>query len=503
MNTISSRLLNGVKTLGIVCNQWGDTGKGKFVDYFAAEWADIVARGTGGANAGHTIRVGDFSYAFHLVPSGMLHDKLNIIGSGVAVEPGTVLEELAALEQAKVSPDKLRISLNAHLVLPQHVVLDRVREAGNKDGAIGTTGRGMGPVFADHVARVGLVMNDLLNPDIFLRKLRQNLEEKVRILRTYDPEIVRQVMHQKILGDGMFYYPGDSNIFDVDAIAERYLAYGKMLRPFVADTDAILREALGKKRILLEGAQGNLLSVDYGTYPYVTSSDCSIQGLAKGVGIRERDVDLVLAIVKAFYMTRVGEGPFPTELGGEASARGCRNSTRALEAERYPNASLNDPNELVRGVAIRQVGQEYGATTGRPRRTGWLDLPLLRYSCAVTGSSNIILTKLDVMDGMEMFKVCAAYEYRGPDYIRGDRTFRTGDRLEVAVPDLEVMKHCVPRYVEFSGWKGPIRRARTLDELPRDLRGAITYLEAWAGVNVTLISVGPDREETIFVRPPR
>jgi adenylosuccinate synthase len=497
---ITPQLLNGVKTLGVVCDQWGDTGKGKFVDYFASEWADIVARGTGGANAGHTIRVGDFECAFHLVPSGMLHDKLNIIGSGVAVEPGALLEELAALERANISPGKLRISLSAHLVLPQHVVLDRVREAASKDGAIGTTGRGMGPVFADHVARLGLVVNDLLNPDVFPRKLRRNLEEKVQVLRTYDPEVVRQVMHQKILGEGAFYHP--EKIFDLDAITERYLKFGKALRSFVADTDAMLQEAAGKKRILLEGAQGNLLSVDYGTYPYVTSSDCSIRGLAKGVGLRDRDVDLALGIVKAFYMTRVGGGPFPTELGGEASELHCRAATRTSEAEGYPNASLNDPDEFIRGIAIRQIGSEYGATTGRPRRTGWLDLPLLRYSCKITGP-NVILTKLDVMDGMETFNVCTSYEYQGPDYVRGDHVFRAGDRITTAIPDLEVMEHCIPRYTVLPGWKGPIRGIRKCGQLPLELRAAISLLEVQAGVNVTLLSVGPDREDTIPVNPPR
>jgi adenylosuccinate synthase len=493
--------LKSVWTLGIVCTQWGDTGKGKFVDYLAAEWADVVARGTGGANAGHTIRVGDFECAFHLLPSGMLHDKLNIIGSGVAVEPGTLLDELALLSRAKISHGKLRVSLNARLVLPQHVVLDRVREASGKHGAIGTTGRGMGPVFADHVARVGLVMNDLLNPDIFWRKLRHNLEEKVRILKTYDPEIVRQVMHQKILGEGALHHSRE--IFDAHAITEWYLLFGKALRSFVADTDAILQEALGKKRILLEGAQGNMLSVDYGTYPYVTSSDCSIRGLAKGVGLRERDVDLTLGIVKAFYMTRVGEGPFPTELGGYSSANHCRMSNRESEAVGYPDATLDDPDEFIRGVAIRQIGHEYGATTGRPRRTGWLDLPLLRYSCAVTGDSNVILTKLDVMDGMQSFRVCRAYEYQGPDYVRGDRVFRAGDSITTAVSDLEVMEHCIPRYTELSGWEGPIRGIRQFEELPVQLRDAVHFLEREAGVNVTLLSVGPDRAETILVNPPR
>ncbi len=497
-----TKFLNNVQTLGIVCTQWGDTGKGKFVDYFAAEWADIIARGTGGANAGHTIRLGDREYVFHLVPSGMLHKKINVIGSGVAFEPGTALDELAMLGQANIASDTLRISLGARLVLPQHVALDRVRESAQAEGKIGTTGRGMGPVYADHIARSGLVVNDLLNPDIFVRKLKRNLEEKIKILGTYDPELVRAVLHQKILNGGEFYDPDQKKIFNIDAIASRYLDYGKKLRPLIADTDMMLRDAVGKKRILLEGAQGNLLSVDYGTYPYVTSSDCSIQGLAKGVGIREHDVDLALGIVKAFYMTRVGEGPFPTELGGERSAEHCRTATKATEVEEYPDASLDADDEFVRGVAIRRVGGEYGATTGRPRRTGWLDLPLIRYSAGRLTGPNVILTKLDILDGAASFKICDAYEYDGPDYVRGDRVFKKGDVIREAVPDLEVIKYCRPHYIEFPGWHETIRTIRRYAELPEELRNAVRFVEKEAGVNVAIISVGPDREETIVANQP-
>lgn len=497
---IATRLLDGVRTLAVVCTQWGDTGKGKFVDYFA-DWADIVARGTGGANAGHTIRLGDREYVFHLLPSGMLHDALNVIGSGVAVEPRTLLKELTTLRQEGISPDKLRVSLNARLVLPQHVAMDRVRESAQGGGRIGTTGRGMGPCYRDHVDRVGLAVNDLLNPDTFIRKLRRNLEEKVRLLRTYDPELVRLVMREDFLEGGIFYH--SQEVFDADAIAERYFGYAAELQEFVTDTDAILRQAVGKQRILLEGAQGNLLSVDHGTYPYVTSSDSSLQGLAKGVGLSERDVDLALGIVKAFYMTRVGEGPFPTELGGELSAVHCRTATREAEAASYPGASVNDSDDFVRGIAIRQVGNEYGATTTRARRTGWLDLPLLRYSAGQLTGPNVILSKLDVLDGAESFKICVEYEYTGPDYVRGDHVFRTGHVLRTAVPDLEVMRHCRPCYAEFPGWDGPIREIREFDKLPPELRQAVRFVERETGVNVTLLSVGSDREETIVVSPPK
>jgi adenylosuccinate synthase len=494
--------LGEVKTLAVRCRQFGDTGKGKFVDYFA-EWADIIARGTGGANAGHTIRVGDFEFAFHLLPSGMLHDKVvNIIGTGVAVEPGTVLAEMAALARANMLHDNLRISLNARLVLPQHVALDRVGEAAarKKGNAIGTTGRGMGPVFTDHVARVGLVMNDLLNPDVFVRKLRRNLEPKIRLLGTYDPEVVWEVMSQEILEGGAFYRSDE--IFDVDAIAERYLEYGKTLRPLIADTDAMMQAAVGRKHILLEGAQGDLLSVDYGMPPYVTSSDCTLRGLTKGVGLHAGDVDVDLGIVKFPYMTRVGNGDFPTEFGGKASAAHCSISTRELEAEQYPDASPNDLNEFVQGVAIRQIGNEYGATTKRPRRTGRLDLPLLRYACSIDNAPNVILTKPDVMDGADPIEICTAYEYQGPDYVRGERMLRAGDQILTAIPDSAVMEHCVPRYVQLPGWKSSIRGIRNWEDFPDNFIDAVRFVETRTGVNVTLISVGPDREETVFMKPP-
>jgi adenylosuccinate synthase len=498
MNGWMEKFLVGVNTLGVICTQWGDTGKGKFVDLFA-NWADLVARGTGGANAGHTIEADGKKFVCHLLPSGILHDKPNIIGSGVALEPGTVLEEVAMLEKAGERCGNLRIALNAKLVLPQHVLLDRVKESSARKGKIGTTGRGMGPVYTDHVARLGLTVNDLLNKDIFARKLWRNLEDKLRVLRTYDPSLVKEVLHQEILGGGKFYHP--TYILDVDAIVEQYLAYGRALRPFIADTDALVREAaVAGKRILLEGAQGNMLSVDHGTYPYVTSSDCTVQGLAKGVGLRERDVDLTLGIVKAFYMTRVGEGPFPTELGGGRSAEHCDVSNR--KAEEQMGGDLNDPDEFKQGIAIRQKGNEYGATTGRPRRTGWLDLPNLRYSKRFAGP-NVILTKLDVLDGAISYKICTAYTYTGPDYVFGERTLRSGDVLKVMIPDIEVMRHCEPVYEELPGWDEEIRHVREYADLPDELRVGVDFTEEEADVNVSILSVGPDREETIFVKPPR
>ncbi|MBI2623398.1 MAG: adenylosuccinate synthase [Candidatus Liptonbacteria bacterium] len=493
------KFLGNATTVAVVCNQWGDTGKGKFVDLLSG-WADVIARGTGGANAGHTIRIGDRQHIFHLIPSGILRDtegKINVIGSGTAFDPRAACEELAVLEKAGLSYGNLRIAHNARLVLPQHVVLDRVRES-NAGGRVGTTGRGIGPVYADHYARVGLFVNDMLNPEVFARKLKQNLREKLTILRNYDPEVVRRVLEHPHAGGGRFW--NKEAIFDTAAIMEAYREYGARLRVMVADTDSMVRTMREQgKHILLEGAQGNLLSVDIGTYPYVTSSDASVRALAQGVGLRERDVDLALGIVKAFYMTRVGEGPFPTEIGGAESAAWCNTSgiTKATEEEQFPDADVNDAVPFRQGVGIRRAGAEYGATTGRPRRVGWLDLPLLRYSKHYTGQE-VVLTKLDVLDACKEIKICTAYEYGGPDYQFGAETLRAGKKLEVAVPDTEVMAHCAPVYAAFPGWCIPIRSMRSHRELPKQLLDIIRFVEREADVHVRAVSVGPDREETIF-----
>ncbi len=496
------KFLKDAKTVAVVCDQFGDTGKGKIVDLLSASWADIVVRGTGGGNAGHTISVGTEKHVLHLVPCGILHEQaMNVIGSGVALDPKTFLDEVDVLSRAKISVNKLAVSSLAHLVLPYHIALDRVREASLGTGKIGTTGRGIGPTYTDFVNRTGLVANDLLNPDVFRKKLAKAIDESVRILRTYDPAVVREVMRQEILGRGAF-YKDEKIIFDVPAIVAQYEKYGSALREFVRDTDALVREAVGKKNILLEGAQGHLLSLRYGTHPFVTSSDCSVGGLAEGSGMSVRDVDFALGLVKAPFMTRVGEGPFPTELGGEGAAVHCRNATRETEAKEYPNPSLNDKDDLIRGIAVRKVGNEYGATTGRARRTGWLDLPMLRYA-ARTNGPNVVLTKVDIADGTDVLKICESYIYDGEPYEWGGHKYQKGDALQVAVPDLYIMEHVRPQYTEIKGWKGPIGDIRTFDDLPKEVKNMVALLEKRAGVNVSLISVGPDREATVAGNPPR
>jgi len=496
-NNKFEEFLKEVKTLAIVCNQWGDTGKGKFVDYFS-EWADIIARGTGGANAGHTILINGKKFVFHIVPSGIIHDsegKINIIGKGVAFDPRVVKEELEALDEAGISYNNLKIAYNAKLVLPQHLVMDRIRESGSDKTKIGTTGRGIGPVYADYVSRIGLTVNDILNKEVLIKKIKKNLFDKIKLLKCYDKEAIKEIIHHPHLSNGKFYNPDE--FLDVNVIVEAYYEYGQFFKEMICDTDKLLKDSLGKKKILLEGAQGILLSVDYGSYPYVTSSDPSIQGLVRGVGLGEKDVDLVLGIVKAFYMTRVGKGPFPTELGEEKSEEWCNTHTKTNEEEEFGKATVNSEDEFEQGVGIRFSGGEYGATTGRPRRTGWLDFPLLRHSIKINGS-DVILTKLDVLDECKIIKVCEEYEYQGDDYFIGGKVFRKGDKLRVAVPDADILEHCRPIYKEFAGWESDITNVKSYDELPERLKGMISYVEESVGVKVAAVSVGADREQTIF-----
>ncbi len=496
-----SRLLNNVDVLAVVCNQFGDTGKGKLSDYFAP-WAHIIARGTGGANAGHTIRIKDKEYVFHLLPCGILHDcsgKVNMIGRGVAFDPRIACSELAILDREGLSFENLRISCNAKLVLPQHLVMDRLRESALEE-RIGSTRKGIGPCYVDHYGRAGLVVSDLLDPDTFKDKLEKNVRDKRKLLSLADPERVKEILHQEDLENGRFYRA--DGFFNQDAIIARYCEYGNVLKDHITDTDQLVREALAaSKRILLEGAQGNLLSIDHGTYPHVTACDTTVAGLARGAGLRERDIDLTLGILKGFYMTRVGDGAFPTELGGKTSEHHCnmKGVSRDTEQKYFTAATVNDPDEFRQGVAIRITGNEYGATTGRPRRIGWLDLPLTRYSMQFSGP-NVVLTKLDVLDEVDTIKVAGSYTYQGPDYCLGDRTLRKGSVLTTAIADSRILRSCVPMYDEFPGWKRTISGMRSIQELPKELRAIMNYLERAAKLNIVMVSVGPERDQTILVK---
>jgi adenylosuccinate synthase len=490
------KLVQGNQIIAVVCNQWGDSGKGKIIDWLASVWADIVIRGTGGGNAGHTMKFGDLVHIGHTIPCGILNpNTINVIGNGVAFDPRGVCQELYELDEKTIGTDGLRIAYNAKLILPQHIVLDRIKEASAGADKIGTTGRGIGPVYTDHYARIGLTVNDMLNPDAFRRKLARNLKDKLTLLEKVDRKVLRRIMQHEHLEHGIYF--DQKNIFDQEAIVERYAEYGKELMGFITDTDKLVREALAKgKRMLLEGAQGHMLSIDYGSYPYVTSSDCSVEGLSKGAGLHERDVDLVLGVVKAPYMTRVGEGPFPTEFGGIRSAKWCSEKTKEQEQKEYPDADINSEDEFTQGIAIRDVGDEFGATTRRPRRTGWLDLPLLRYAMQTNGP-NIALTKLQVFDGVKNIKICNSYLYNGPEYSLAGRTLKKGDYLDVAPTDIDVLQHCTPQYECLSGWDSKTENIRSYKGLPVEVKALVDFVEMRTGAKVRVLSMGPDRKQTI------
>jgi adenylosuccinate synthase len=416
----------------IVGAQWGDEGKGKVVDLLSGD-ADIVARYQGGANAGHTVCIGEKQYVLHLLPSGMFHEKIVcVIGNGVVIDPSALMSEIAQLREAGISVDgRLLISHNAHLIMPYHKQLDVIREQTTEK--IGTTGRGIGPAYIDKAMRNGIRIVDLLDRDVLARKITANLEEKNKIL-------TRVYGEQKI---------------DVDAMIAEYQDFDKTIDPFVTDTALYLnRELAAGKRVIAEGAQGALLDVDHGTYPFVTSSNPTSGGACTGLGIPPTAVDDIVGIVKA-YCTRVGNGPFPTELTDATGER------------------------------LRSVGHEFGATTGRPRRCGWFDAVALRYSAMINGITRIAVTKLDVLDDFEEIRICVGYEARGK-------------RLKSFPTDLPTLEKITPVYESFPGWKQPISGATAYGDLPGNAR---TYLDALArlsGTRIWLVSVGPRRTQTII-----
>lgn len=500
--------------IAIVCNQWGDTGKGKFVDLFS-DWADLIIRGTGGANAGHTLVVDGKKYVFHLIPSGILYDKLgkiNAIGRGVAFDPKIVCDELNILDEHNLSYEHLRISYEAPLVLPYHKLLDMIHD---KSGKIGTTAKGIGPLYSDYYARDSLYVNDMLNKDIFVKKLKRALEKKEQILKSLNKDLVKEALNKKEFLNGAFY--NEKTVLDIDAVIDIYINdYAKRLYHFVSDTGKLAKDFNNNyKNVLLEGAQGTLLSIDHGTTKYQTSSDCSIEGLAKGCGLKERDVDLVFGITKAFYMTRVGYGPFPTEFGGEESEdwinqidnlrkelkeKGIDKTPKEIEAE---NAAtnledmLNGNGEKEQGVAIRILGDEYGATTGRLRRTGWLDLVALKYAMTINGNE-LALTKLDVLSKMKKIKLCTSYTYEGSDIVCGDTIFKNGDVVTEFPRFSEVLERCKPNYAEFDGWMSEVYGEKELSKLPKKLMIIIDVIEKFTNGHISMISTGPEREQTII-----
>jgi adenylosuccinate synthase len=416
----------------IVGLQWGDEGKGKTTD-FLAEQVAMVVRYQGGDNAGHTVVSGDEVFKLHLVPSGVLYPHItSVIGSGVVVNPATLIGELDMLAARGIDVGRVRVSTASHVIMPYHVALDRALEVRLGDGKVGTTGRGIGPAYADRAWRVGLRMEDLLDP----ARLRAGLE---RVLP--DKNLLLSV------GDG-------GTTFGADELVEQGIAWGERLRPHITDATALVQDALRRgDHVLLEGAQGTLLDLDHGSYPFVTSSNPVAGGACTGGGIGPLQVDEVIGVLKA-YSTRVGSGPFPTEL---------------LDGV---------------GADIAARGHEVGTTTGRPRRVGWFDAVPLRYAVAVNSVSSIMLNKLDILSGLDPIRLCVAYEV-------------DGRRVEAWPSSAAVLAGATPIYEDFAGWSQPIHDVRSLADLPENARRYVTALEEQAGVPIVLVSVGPERTQTI------
>ncbi|MDD5634833.1 MAG: adenylosuccinate synthase [Candidatus Omnitrophica bacterium] len=417
----------------LVGAQWGDEGKGKVIDILT-ENVQYVVRYQGGNNAGHTVVIGDKKYVLHLIPSGILHDgRICVIGHGVVIDPKALIEEIELLKSQGINvDDNLKVSDKAHIIFPYHQKLDELRET-KKKGKIGTTKKGIGPCYADKVSRVGIRMADLYDKDYFRKKLEINIEEKNTIFKD------------------LYGFKG----FSADDIFNDYLKYADNLKKYVCDTVMLLNEAYKKDRsILFEGAQGTFLDVDYGTYPYVTSSNSTAGGACIGAGIGPSRIDMVVGVVKA-YTTRVGEGPFPTEFGDDLMEK------------------------------IRQKGGEFGATTGRARRCGWFDSVLVKNSVDVNGIDKVIITKLDVLDELDTINICTSYTYKNKQYqnIPGDPGF---------------LEKCKPVYEEHPGWKSDTSQVTSYEELPINARKYLDRIKKLIGTEIMLVSVGKSRKQTFM-----
>ena len=428
----------------LVGTQWGDEGKGKITDLIAGNY-DYVVRYAGGNNAGHTVVHDGVKLALHLMPSGVMYENcIPVIANGVVVDPGELCKEILVLQTQGVSCDRLKISCNAHVIMPYHKDLDGADEKVLGKNSIGTTKRGIGPCYQDKAARKGIRIQDLMDEKIFRMKVEAALAQKNPIL-------------EKIYG---------IHTYTVDEICEEMLPYATILKPYMAETTQLLNDALREgKNILFEGAQATMLDIDHGTYPYVTSSSCSAGGAATGTGVGPMAFNKVIGIMKA-YTTRVGGGPFPTE-------------------QHFPEDG-GVGEEAIIGETLATVGGEYGVTTGRKRRCGWFDAVIGKYSVDVNGLTDIALTKLDVLSEFETIKVCVAYEYEGKRY----------DYLPM---QQSVLFHAEPIYEEVPGWKGQdITGCTTFEELPETAQSYILHLEELVGAKISLVSVAPERDATIF-----
>jgi adenylosuccinate synthase len=420
----------------LVGAQWGDEGKGKATDLLGGD-VDYVVRYQGGNNAGHTVVIGDQKYALHLLPTGVLSPRVvPVIGNGVVIDPGVLLGEIDGLAARGISCERLLISASAHLIMPHHKALDKVTERYLGKARIGTTGRGIGPAYGDKIARMGVRVQDLLDPGI--------LQQKIDVALTEKNQVLTKVYNRRGI--------------DPARTLEEYLGYAERLKPHIADTSLVLSNALDDNRVvLLEGGQGTLLDIDHGTYPFVTSSSPTSGGACAGSGIPPTRLTRVIGILKA-YTTRVGSGPFPTELVDET------------------------------GEWLRRTGGEYGVTTGRDRRCGWFDAVIARYATRINGLTDFFLTKLDVLSGLERIPVCVAYDVDG---VRHD---------EIPMTQTE-FHHAKPIYEELPGWQEDISDAKTFEDLPPNAQSYVRVLEEMSGAPISAIGVGPDRDQTLSLRP--
>lgn len=419
----------------VVGSQWGDEGKGKITDFLSKE-ADCIARFSGGNNAGHTIKFGGETYKLHVIPSGIFYpEKLAVIGNGVVVDPKHILQELKGLKERGIDTSNLRISNRATVVLPYHLKQDELEEERRGENKIGTTKKGIGPAYMDKVARIGIRMADLIDREVFESKLRHNVAEKNRLFeKFFEAEGVK-----------------------FEDIFEEYYAYGQELAKYVCDASKILNDSYDAgNNILFEGAQGIMLDVDYGTYPFVTSSNPVAGGVTIGSGVGPTKVDRIVGVCKA-YTTRVGDGPFPTELFDEV------------------------------GQTIREVGREYGTTTGRPRRVGWFDSVVMRHAVRVSGITDLSLNCIDVLSGLEEVSICVAYEHNG-------------ERLTEYPANLRILAECTPVYETMPGWSEDITAVKTLEELPAAAQNYLKRVEELSGAQISIFSVGPDRDQTNVLR---
>ncbi|MGZ2417877.1 adenylosuccinate synthase [Staphylococcus caledonicus] len=420
-----------MSSIVVVGTQWGDEGKGKITD-FLAEQADVIARFSGGNNAGHTIQFGGETYKLHLVPSGIFYkDKLAVIGNGVVVDPVALLKELDGLNERGISTSNLRISNRAQVILPYHLAQDEYEERRRGDNKIGTTKKGIGPAYVDKAQRIGIRMADLLEKETFERRLKENIEIKDAYFK------------------GMF----NESCPRFDEMFDEYYAAGQRLKEFVMDTAKTLDDAfVANEKVLFEGAQGVMLDIDHGTYPFVTSSNPIAGNVTVGTGVGPTFVSKVIGVCKA-YTSRVGDGPFPTELFDED------------------------------GHHIREVGREYGTTTGRPRRVGWFDSVVLRHSRRVSGITDLSINSIDVLTGLDTVKICTAYEL-------------DDEEITEYPANLDQLRRCKPIFEELPGWKEDITSCRTLEELPDNARKYLERISELCNVKISIFSVGPDREQT-------